>query len=76
MYSTVGRPRMLSDAQVARILDWQRTRRTIAQLAAELGVSTGVVRACLSRGGRYKLPAPEQRAVNLRRRRLGLANAP
>jgi IS30 family transposase len=73
MNSTVGRPRSLTDAQVATILDWHRNRKTVADFARELGVSKGAVAAAIRCGGIYKQASPERRsaarAVLQRRRR-------
>jgi transposase len=62
MFSTKGRARVLTDAQVQQILEWQRTRKTLGQVARENGVSRGTVEAVIRTGGRYKrrslLPGP------------------
>jgi hypothetical protein len=69
MNSTVGRPRSLTDAQVARILEWQKNRRTLKQLARELHVSTTTIQSAIRCQGRYKQPSPELRPVALKIRR-------
>jgi transposase len=61
MFSTKGRARVLTDAQIRQILEWQRTRKTLSQVARENGVSRGTVEAVIRTGGRYKrrsLPGP------------------
>jgi len=35
----VRKPRRVTDAHIARILDWHRTRQTLKHLARELGLS-------------------------------------
>jgi hypothetical protein len=78
--STVGRPRRLTDAQIAEILAWAASRRTTGQKAAELGISRSVLTRVISTGGRfYKQPSPEKRTATLsaarrRRARLRAAN--
>jgi hypothetical protein len=78
-YSTQGKPRSLTDAQIAEILAWADARRTIKQKAAELGLTAGLVaHVILTRGKQYKQPSPELRAQYLvqdraRRIRLGCA---
>ena len=66
--STVGRPRKATQAQVEIILKWQRERRTLAQLAADLGLATSTVKHVLRMGGQYKQPPPEERAAALAER--------
>jgi hypothetical protein len=64
--STVGRPRRLSDADIAEILAWHAQRRTVAQVAAHYGISTALLHDIIRSGGRhYKQPSPEQRASDL-----------
>jgi len=68
--STVGRPRVLTDAQVAVIFSWHDAIRTwkaqradlktIRQLASELGVTPGAVTSVIRRGG-VKQACPEIR---------------
>jgi IS30 family transposase len=69
MNSTLGRPRALTDAQVADILAWHRTRKTLAQVARECGVSEATVGNVIRRGGIYKQPSPELHAVAVEARR-------
>lgn len=68
MYSTVGRPRKVTDAQVKRILMWHASRRTLAQFSKEIGLSESVVQSVISRGGRYKQPSPDERVSNVKMR--------
>ena len=72
MFSTAGRKRALTDAQIARIIEWQRNRKTLAQVARDNKVSSGTVYAVIRDSEHYKnspapkdsrsLPAPRRRA--------------
>ena len=68
MNSTVGRPRSLTDAQVAAILEWHRNRKSFKQFARELGVSQSTIRNCIECCGRYKQAPPELRRAAIRGR--------
>ena len=58
-YSTVGKPRRVTDAHIARILDWHRTRVTTKQLARELGISPSTLQTIIRTEGRhYKKASP------------------
>lgn len=61
-YSTLGRPRKLTDEQVAAVMFWsrlpKRARPSSVQLAASLGVAETTIRKCVARGGRYKKACP------------------
>lgn len=69
--STVGRPRRLTDEQVAWLLEeygryrsWQALRPTVKsqrQLAKELGVSQATISLAIRSQGRYKRGSPEYR---------------
>lgn len=82
--STIGRPRVLTDRQVEmllaeheRFLAWRALRQTVRsqrELARELGVSQGTVSRAIRSRGRYKQPDPENRAVEMKRRRRRLAH--
>lgn len=62
-YATLGRPRMLTQAQIDAVLDWHRNRKTLKQLARDLGVSTSTLMNVIRSGGaHYKQAPPEQRA--------------
>jgi len=61
MFSTMGR-RVLTDAQVKRILQWQRDRKTLVQVARENGVSPGTIYRVIDSGGQYKRALPLTRA--------------
>jgi transposase-like protein len=61
MFSTMGR-RVLTDAQVQRILQWQRDRKTLVQVARENGVSPGAIYRVIDSGGQYKRALPLTRA--------------
>ncbi len=69
MNSSLGRPRALTDAQVADVLAWHRTRKTLEQVAREYGVCKGTIENLIRRGGIYKQPSPELRAVAVGARR-------
>ena len=67
----MGRPRRLSDADVARILAWHEARcawlaagaslQSRRALAAELGVSASTISHVIACRGCYKQPSPERR---------------
>jgi hypothetical protein len=69
MKSTIGRPRRLTDRQVAAILAWHEQIRawkvlrgilkTQRQLARELGVSPATISRVIARRGEFKQPSPE-----------------
>ena len=77
--STIGRPRVLTDRQVRRILAaydrflaWRALRRNVKsqrQLAAEFGVSPATIALAIRSRGYYKQAPPERRAVEIKRRR-------
>lgn len=81
--STVGRPRTLTDPQVAAVLAWydawlalkaQRAKVvTLRQLAKDLGVSPGAVTSAVRRRGQFKQSSPEFREETLRANRARLA---
>lgn len=73
MFSTTGRKRTLTDAQIARIMEWQRNRKTLTQVARENSVSNKTVYAVIRDSERYKnSPAPkDSRSVPRRRARRG-----
>jgi hypothetical protein len=85
MKSTIGRPRRLTDQQVAAILAWheqirawrvlRRALKTQRQLARELGVSRATISQVIARRGEFKQPSPEERSGEIKRRarRLRLA---
>ena len=58
MFSTNGRTRALTDAQVRRILQWQRDRKTLGQVARENGVSCGTIYTVIRNGGHYRRSVP------------------
>jgi transposase len=81
MKNTIGRPRMLTDEQVAKILAWHEELsawramgahlKSLRQLARELGVSPSTVLQVIHSRGSYKKSSPDIRGseVNQRRRR-------
>jgi hypothetical protein len=61
-YSTQGRPRALTRAQIDAVLDGHRHRKTLKQLARELAVSTTLLRYVIrTHGGACKQAPPEER---------------
>lgn len=58
MFSTKGRTRLLTDAKVRRILQWQRDRKTLVQVARENGVSPGTIYTVIRNRGQYKRSLP------------------
>lgn len=58
MFSTKGRERALTDSQVRRILQWQRDRKTLIEVARENGVSPGTIYTVIRNGGHYKRSVP------------------
>lgn len=64
--SVLGRPRALSDVQVAYVLAWYDSRLSRKQVAARLGVSTATLAHVIrSRGAHFKQAPPEERAETL-----------
>ena len=59
-YSRVGRPRALTEAQIASLREWHLTRTTFKQQCERLGVSPATARKAIV-GFDYKSPPPEQR---------------
>jgi hypothetical protein len=84
MKSTIGRPRALTDLQIATILDWhaqilawkamRKTLKTQRQLAAELGVAPSTISHAVKWAGKFKQPSPEKRSGELVRRRRRFAH--
>ena len=82
MKSTIGRPRALTDRQVAavlaahaRFLAWGALRKTVKsqrELAHEFGVSQATISLAIRSKGQYKQVSPEKRASELQRRRRKL----
>ena len=72
MNSTLGRPRALTDAQVAAILEWHKNRKSMKQLARELHVSTTTIQSAIRCRGEYKQASPELRreVLAIRRQRV------
>jgi hypothetical protein len=81
--STIGRPRVLTERQIRRVLAaytrflaWKALRRTVQsprQLAEEFGVSYATIRFAIHSREHYKQASPERRAAELRRRRRAFA---
>ena len=72
MHSTRGRPRQITDAQVAAILEWHRNRKPLRVFAAEIGLSKATIWHVIKRNGEYKQPSPEKRELVLSERRQRL----
>lgn len=61
-YSTQGRPRALTQAQIDEVLDWARQRVSVRAKARALGISISTLRNILKSGGtHYKTAPPELR---------------
>ena len=83
MKSTIGRPRALTDEQVAIILAWHEryvawkalraALKTQRQLARELGVSPSTIAHVIECHGQFKQASPEQRTREQPRRRRRLS---
>jgi transcriptional antiterminator len=79
MKSTVGRPRKVTDVQIATILAWhhavlawraqRRMLKTLSQLARELGLSRATISRVIKQRGELKQVSPEKRETELRIRR-------
>lgn len=55
----VGRPRKVTDGDIAEILAWHASRETCAQLAKRLGLSQATIRRVVgTRGRHYKKESP------------------
>ncbi len=58
-FSTTGRPRRLTDAQIAEIAAWHKTKLTNAQMAAKYGIGhTTLERVLRTLGKDYKQAPP------------------
>jgi hypothetical protein len=69
MKSIFGRPRVVTDAQVAAVMDWYTSRKSLRQVAAEAGISLKLAQDVIRRRGQYKQTSPELRQTTLRARR-------
>ena len=75
-WSTVGRPRMVTDEQIRLILQWHDAMlawkaqrgllRTLRQLAREIGVSRGTVSTVIGGRSEYKQACPSTRPARNR----------
>lgn len=78
MKSTIGRPRVLTDRQVVKILAWHEAvaawrsmgthLKSLRQLARELGVSPSTVLQVIHSRGAYKKSSPDLRDRELSER--------
>ncbi len=69
-YSTTGRPRRLTDAQIAEILNWYYSRISNKQMAERYGIARGTLENIIRTGGEhYKQASPELRDASLTDRR-------
>jgi transposase len=65
-YSTTGRPRRLTDSQIAELLEWHESRRTNRQMAARYGIARGTLENIIrTHGQHYKQASPELRNASL-----------
>jgi hypothetical protein len=70
MSSFMGKPRTVTDEQVAAILEWKRNQKSLKQLAAELGLKPSTVKYVIAVSGQFKQPSPEKRERELEAHRL------
>ena len=82
MKSTVGRPRKVTDEQIAAILAWhdavlawraqRRMLKTLSQLSQELRLSRATISRVINHRGEFKQASPEKREteLNVRRERM------
>lgn len=69
-YSTTGRPRRLTDSQIAEILEWYHSRLTNGQMAARYGIARGTLENIIrTNGEHYKQASPEHRTAVLHQQR-------
>ena len=69
-YSTTGRPRRLTDSQIAEIMQWYRSRLTNAEMAARYGIARGTLENIIRTSGQhYKQASPENRTTALHAQR-------
>ena len=65
-YSTTGRPRRLTDSQIAEILEWYEARLTNRQMAERYGIARGTLENIIrTHGQHYKQASPELRNASL-----------
>lgn len=65
-YSTTGRPRRLTDSQIAELVEWHESRRTNRQMAERYGIARGTLENIIrTHGEHYKQASPEQRQDSL-----------
>jgi transposase len=70
-YSTTGRPRRLTNSQIAEILDWYQARLTNRQMAERYGIARGTLENIIrTHGEHYKQASPELRNASLDAHRL------
>jgi transposase len=70
-YSTTGRPRRLTDSQIAELLEWHASRRTNRQMAQRYGIARGTLENIIrTNGAHYKQASPELRNASLDARRI------
>ena len=69
-YSTTGRPRRLTDFQIAEILAWYASRLTNREVAERYGIARGTLENIIrTHGTHYKQAPPERRNASLEARR-------
>jgi len=65
-YSTTGRPRRLTNSQIAEILKWHGSRVSNRQMAERYGIARGTLENIIrTHGDHYKQASPELRAASL-----------
>ena len=70
-YSTTGRPRRLTDSQIAEILEWYEARLTNRQMAERYGIARGTLENIIrTHGQHYKQASPELRNASLDAHRI------
>jgi transposase len=70
-YSTTGRPRRLTDLQIAEILAWYQSRLTNREVAQRYGIARGTLENIVrTHGTHYKQAPPERRVESLEARRI------
>jgi hypothetical protein len=65
-YSTTGRPRRLTDFQIAEIMAWYLSRLTNREMAKRYGIARGTLENIIrTHGQHYKQASPELRNASL-----------
>jgi transposase len=65
-YSTTGRPRRLTDSQIAELVEWHESRSTNREMAERYGIARGTLENIIrTHGEHYKQASPERRKASL-----------